>query len=247
MRNKNPNRSHLQNPEMKSNSKSVPILAAACAILSCMSGASQAAVVLADFTGGTWPVQGWGVASLSTTMDPSPGSGEWGSVAVSQYYGQMTIPSWATGNLTVANLNSNSKLEFDLILPSAGWLSGNINIDLGIYIDPTNDSVNNGTDYGPAGASFNVSSSKDQILHFAIDYSAAGILPDAIGGGPDINLNINPGYDWMWDTGGNPSGVPYTDQSFYIDNITLTSVPEPSAAAVFGAMGVMALLRRRRF
>lgn len=231
---------------MKANSKSLLSLAFAVAILGSTSGSAQAAVVLADFTGGTWPVQGWGVASLSATTNPSPGSGEWGSVTVSQYWGQMTIPVWAAGNLTVANLNSNTKLEFDLILPSSGWLSGNINIDLGIYIDPTNDSTNNGTDFGPSGQSYNVSGLNDQILHFAIDYSAAGVLPEAAGGGPDINLNINPGYNWMWD-GNNPGFSPYANQQFYIDNITLTSVPEPSAAVAFGAMGALSLLRRRRF
>jgi hypothetical protein len=214
------------------------ILAVAAGIMAC--GSASAAVVLADFTGGTGPVQGWGVASLSTSTDPAPGTGAWGAVAVSQYWGQMTIPSWATGNMTVANLNSNTQLEFDLILPSTGWVTGNINIDLGIYIDSTNDAVNNGIDYGPAGQSFNVSSSKDQILHFVVDYSAAGIIPDAIGGGPDINLNINPGWDGMW-----TEANPYVNQQFYIDNITLTNVPEPTAVAL-GAMGVLMLLRRKR-
>lgn len=202
------------------------------------SASSPAAIVLADFTGGTAPVQGWGVASLATSTDPSPGSGDWGSVTVSQYWGQMTIPVWATGNLTVSNLNSHSKLEFDLILPSAGWLSGNINVDLGISI--------NGTDFGPASASYNISALKDQVVHFAVDYSGAGILPDATTGGPDISLNINPGYDWMWD-GGNSESIPYVNQQFYIDNITLTAIPEPSASAALGAMGALALLRRRRF
>lgn len=202
------------------------------------SASSPGAVVLADFTGGASPVQGWGVAALSTTMNPSPGSGEWGSVAVSQYWGEMTIPVWATGSLTVANLNSHSKLEFDLILPASGWLSGNINVDLGINI--------NGTDFGPAGASYNVSALKDQIIHFAIDYSGAGILPDAATGGPDISLNFNPGYDWMWD-GGNSGSIPYVNQQFHIDNITLTAVPEPSAVTVVAAAGALALLRRRRF
>jgi hypothetical protein len=147
--------------------------------------------------------------------------------------------------MTVANLNSNTKLEFDLILPSSGWLSGNLNIGLGIYIDSTNDATTNGVDYGPAGASYDISGSKDQIIHFAIDYSAAGILPDAAGGGPDLTLNFNPGWNWMWE-GSNPESIPYTNQQLYIDNVTLTSVPEPSAVAAFGAMGALAFLRRRR-
>ncbi len=55
-------------------------------------------------------------------------------------------------------------------------------MDLGINI--------NGNDFGPAGASYNVSALKDQIIHFAIDYSSAGILPEATAGGPDISLNF---------------------------------------------------------
>ena len=231
---------------MKVDPRSLLCLAFGSAILCSVPVSSQAAVMVADFAGGTWPVQGWGVSSLSTSTDPAPGSGPWGSVTVGQYWGQMTIPSWATGNTSVANLNGNSKVEFDLILPSSGWLSGNVTIDLGLYIDSTNDSTNNGVEYGPAAASYDISGMKDQIIHFATDYSAAGILPDAAGGGPDLTLNIYPNYNWMWD-GGNSQSISYTPQQFYIDNIALTSVPEPSAAAALGAMGVLGLLRRRRF
>lgn len=199
-------------------------------------GVSQGAVTLADFESGTSPVQNWGVVSLATATAPSPGTGGWGDATVSQYWGEMTIPSWATGNLTVANLNSHSKVEFDLILPSSGWLGSNVNIRVEFQL-------NGGAAYSSGWATTNVSASKDQIVHFTFDYSAAGTFPAATAG-PDITLNINPGYEWMWD-GANTSGTAYTPQQVYVDNIQLTGVPEPGVAAL-GGLGVLGLLIRKR-
>lgn len=203
-------------------------------------GVAQADLVLGDFTSGTGPVQNWGVVSLSTAVPPVAGSGSWLQANVSQYWGQLPVPGWATGGqLTVASFNSYSKIEFDLILPSANWLGNGLN--LAFEVEAENLST---TAIAPTW--MNVSALKDQVIHISLDYSSLGAVPDS--GWIDIRLNLNPGYEWMWD-GDNSSSVPYSPQTFYLDNLTLTTapVPEPSVLAL-GLMGAMVVvgMRRRR-
>jgi hypothetical protein len=201
-----------------------------------LGGSARADIVLGDFTLGTSPVQGWGVASLATATPPVAGTGSWLQAGVYQYWGQLPVPGWATGGqLSVANLNSYSLLEFDLILPSASWLGNGLNIGLEIQAE------NMATTSIP-WTWMDVSTLKDQILHVSLDYSPIGTVPDS--GWIDIRLNLQPGYDWIWD-GNNPSVVPYTPQTLFLDNLTLTAVPEPSTFALAG-MGLAGLLIFRR-
>lgn len=205
------------------------------ATLSISVGSARAAVLIADFSAGTGPVQGWGVTSLGAGVPIVAGAGQWGSATASQYWGKLTIPNWATGDLTIANVNSGDRVDFDLILPSLGWQSGHVNIELSFTTDGP-------VDRSAGWQTYDISALKDQVVHFSIDYSMLGGLPAS--SGLDMHLNINPGYDWMWD-GSNPGAVAYTDQQFYIDNIMLTNVPEPTVT-VLGVAGAMLVLRRRR-
>lgn len=220
-------------------SVSIPVILAA-ATLALPTTSAGAAVLLADFSSGTNPVQSWGVSTLSTGIPPVAGSGNWADVTVEQYWGKLTIPGWATSDLTIARINSNSAVEFDLIFPSSGWLPGHANIELSFEL---NGSSALPTVHSLGWTTPDISSSKDQSLHFSINYGSLGALPDT----SDINLHlhINPGYDWMWDGTNNSGATAYTNQRFYIDNIALTSVPEP-AVTLLALSGGMAGLRRRR-
>ena len=213
-----------------------PFLAAAA--LLAFTAASRGALVIADFTSGANPVQNWGLVSLATGTPPVAGTGNWAIATVAQYWGQFSIPGWATaGQMTVASLNSYSQVELDMILPSAGWDSGNMTLVLEIEAENMPNTVTYSVNH-------NVSALKDQLLHFSMDYSSVvGVIPAS--GWVDMRLYVRPGYDYIWD-GGNPSGVSYTAQTVYLDNITLSAVPEPSALLL--AIGSVAVLggRRRR-
>ncbi len=199
---------------------------------------SRGALVIADFTSGTGPVQNWGLVSLSAGTPPVAGAGSWAVATVAQYWGQFAIPGWATGGqMTVASLNSYSQVELDLILPSAGWASGNMTLVLEIEAENLANTITYSVNH-------DVSTLKDQVLHFTMDYSGAvGVIPAS--GWVDMRLYIRPGYDYIWD-GGNPSGVPYAAQTVYLDNISLSAVPEPSAwLMAAGSLAGCGAIRRR--
>lgn len=201
-------------------------------------GTSSAAVVIADFTGGTGPAQNWDLSGLTTTMDPAPGTGNWATAPVFQYWGNLPIPAWAAGgSLSIANLNSNSTLAFDVIFPSATWLKNSAIVSVQFRTGDPNTAIFS------TSTTVDLTGLKDQILHLEFDYSSAGPFADPANWGPDLSINIHPGYDWMWDTANNPGATAYTNQTFHIDNIAL--VPEP-ASALLGAIGCLFLLRRRR-
>jgi hypothetical protein len=96
----------------------------------------RATVALADFSSGTAPIQGWGVITGGSGIPAVAGSGGWGNTTVSHYSGKLTIPNWATGDRNLANGNDNDQVEFDLILPSSGWVSETVNIELSFTTPP---------------------------------------------------------------------------------------------------------------
>ena len=210
-------------------------------------------VMLSDFdTGGPFygGVQGWfgygDAAAVSTIVNPTGGNSTWMVKSPGQYYGSCTMQSWANPALNVANINANTDLQFDLILPGSGphaWLQNNTSQTINIALQLGGGTL--GSQDHNADVTFD-GSIKDQIIHIDFNYNSAFGTYDPTATFANLSLNTSPGYNWVWDSN-NPNAVPYAAQ-LYIDNVQLTSavVPEPSALALCGMGGLcLALLRRR--
>jgi hypothetical protein len=211
---------------------------------------TYANVMLSDFdSGGPYNggVQGWfgygDVGAVGTVANPLGGTSTWMVKSPGQYYGQSTLQSWANPTLNVANLNANTDLQFDLILPGSGpnaWLPSNASQNIAIELQACGGAL--GTQTRDANVTFN-GSLKDQVIHIDFNYYAAFGAFDPTGTFVNLSLNFSPGYDWNWDSN-NPSHGTYAAQA-YLDNVQLVSVPEPTVLALAG-LGALALLRLRR-
>src|SRR5687767_3819082 len=97
-------------------------LAAANAVISEAQGAD---VIISDFEpggtyyGGTEAWFGYGAAGTGTGT-PTGGTSNWFWAKPNQYYGSITNQSWANPEVNVNSFNSNSHLQFDLLVPTGG-------------------------------------------------------------------------------------------------------------------------------
>ncbi len=215
---------------------------AVCALLLSMSGQAWA-VMQSDFEGtGTFNggIEGWfnysGNPSFATAT-PAGGSTLWLGVQPQQYFGQITSQSWATPNITVSDWNSNTHLEFDVIVDSL-WLPNNTSQAISVEFqvgddvgDPINQYANPTID----------TSLKDTVQHVSIPLAAMQPF-DPTATFWNLSINLAPGYAWEWDSN-NPDAQAYNPR-YYLDNIQWTAVPEPTSL-VLGACCVLLMGTRR--
>lgn len=193
-------------------------------VVALFGGQAVATVIHSDFDpGGTYNggTEGWfNYSSMPVfqTGTPTGGSTDWLQVKPFQYYGNITSQDWAVPDVPGSVWNSSTSLEFDILVDDL-WLPNNpaatVTVELqfnGVnqYAYPTIDT-----------------SLKNVVQHVSIPL--AGFQPF----GPDaslwnLSINLSPGYDYGWDTGGNPEAVPYggNEPSYYLDNIVW--IPEPA-------------------
>jgi hypothetical protein len=204
--------------------------------------ASNAGVIQSDFDpGGTYygGTEGWfpyGAAGMGTITNPTGGTTTWADIhSTNQYYTSVTSQDWATPDVTTATWNDNSNLEFDVILP-ASWLptsSATVTVEFQTNTGGSG-AINK---YGSATI---LGSLKDTVQHVNIDYSS--LKPFAPTPNWNLSFEVHPGYDYGWDTGGNPSAVP-ADFHYYLDNVQFT--PEPNSFGVMAFSGLLAGLCRK--
>jgi hypothetical protein len=218
------------------------------ALLSAVPAASApAAVMISDFDpGGTYygGIEGWfnysGMPYLSTEASPPGGSTNWLAVGPTQYYENFTAQNWAVPDVPWSAFLSNTQIELDLIIPGSGpnaWYPSNPNQPISFELQFFGGSMGTVNSY-PA-TTFN-SGLKDQVIHVVVDYSSLTLDPTATGWNLSLQ-SMTPGYAWEWDAS-NPNFVPYGAR-FFVDNIQLTSIPEPVGLGVVALAGLM--LRRR--
>ncbi len=211
--------------------------------LALVNGSSLWAKVHSDFDpGGTYfgGIEGWfnysGNPGFATTT-PAGGSTLWLGVKPQQYFGQITSQNWATPDITIPDWNSNTHLEFDVIVDSLWYpnaitpisvefqVGGGVGGTINQYANPTIDT-----------------SLKDTVQHVSIPL--AGMQPfDPTATFWNLSINLFPGYAFEWDPG-NPNVQPY-DPRYYIDNVEWTTIPEP-ASLVLGACCLVMLATRRQ-
>lgn len=205
------------------------------------------AVIISDFDpGGTYfgGVEGWfnygGLPSVTATAAPG-GTSLWLGVKPNQYYGNITAQNWAIPGVTNADLNTNTNLEFDLIV-GTDWLPAGFTMSVEMQVGGgVGGTINKYLTYS------NPSVAKATVIHVNLPYAAVLPVLDPTATFYNLSLNASPGYDYGWD-GSNPSVVPY-DAHWYVDNIQLTTgvaVPEPTTLGLVAAGGLLAMLRRRR-
>lgn len=204
--------------------------------------AAFAVNVQSDFDpGGTYygGIEGWfnyaGLPDFGTST-PVGGTTLWLRVKPNQYWGQITSQSWATPGVTVADWNSYTHLEFDVIVDSL-WLPNNPAqvIDVEFQVGGGVQGTVNKYAYPTINTSL-----KDTIQHVDIDLTALQPF-DPTATYWNLSFNLRPGYAWEWDPS-NPNVQPY-DPRFYIDNVTWT--PEPAALGTLVLVGLAGLRRRR--
>jgi hypothetical protein len=192
-----------------------------CALMALVVSA-RADTMIADFEdGGVGGFQAWSGNPVSNVT--VGGTKAMQMVVTNQYWGQETTVDWANAAVNAANLNPADTIEFDLMLPSAG------------YIWPTAPTAqiklwgpSEADQYAPAAA-IPTSLLLDVWQHVVIP------VPDratALGG---IDIYLNPGYG---------SGGAYSQQVMYVDNLKFVSVPEPASLALLALGGLMGLRRR---
>jgi hypothetical protein len=194
-------------------------------------------VMVSDFENNT--TQGWANnVTVVAAPDVSLGSYSLQFSAAGQYWEHISVATWNNPQLSIANLNAGSQVSFDLYFPSAGWLTDHAEVRLEVW---------SGDPWVDIFGTQNLSSlAHDSVINVTFDLSSFS-MPRAATWGGGIDIFVNPGYDWMWDTGSNPSGVPYTPQQVYIDNVQIvTPVPEPSTFALAGiGLAGLVIFRRR--
>ena len=228
---------------MKTHSKTLPVLAIASAILLSVS-TSHAAVVIQSFESGN--LSGWGAGTLngSTTTVTTDRATDGTHSAANSFTVAAGFSGWTMNTIieidprTIMDA-STTTLSVDVY---SNWSNPN---GWGVYGNSITLILNNSngwTTVGPSSGS--LANGSFQTLTWDMTPIAAAIT--------------DPGLAWSsigiaWFVGtwaGDGGGGVYTDngtQTFGIDKISITSVPEPSAAAALGALGVLAFLRRRRF
>ncbi len=208
-----------------------------------LSCGSAWAEVHSDFDpGGTYfgGTEGWFNYSGNpgfATATPAGGSTLWLGVQPQQYFGQITSQNWATPDITIPDWNSNTHLEFDVIVDSL-WFPNNASQAISVEFQVG----------GGVGGTINQyanptidTSLKDTIQHVSIPLAAMQPF-DPTATFWNLSINLSPGYAYEWDSS-NPNVQPYNPR-YYLDNIEWTTVPEPTSL-VLGACCVLLLGTRR--
>lgn len=191
-----------------------------------------------DNTKDGWEDRNGNVAAVSAAPDASLGSYSLLQTINSQYSGNMSLSVWSgNSQLSMANLNAGSQISFDLYFPTVSWQADHAAVSLEVW---------SGDPWVDIFGTQNLSSlTKDAVIHMTFDLSSFS-MPRASTWGGGIDIYVEPGYDWRWD-GNNPSGVPYSAQQVYIDNVQIVApVPEPGTMALAMAGGAALLFLRRR-
>jgi hypothetical protein len=152
-----------------------------------------------------------------------------------QYWGQLVGQMWANPNLSPANFNLNPRVEFDLDATETNWGR------LMIRIDYSNSGGSGGDQTGSVTLDFSqlvarnkatLSSPANPFLqHISIDLSS--FLPrDETATAADFALFLQPNFWGYWDNDLQQFvSANYSPQTYYIDNLRLTSDPVKTNAA----------------
>lgn len=159
---------------------------------------------------------------------PAGASSNWLAVRPQQYWGKITSQSWATPGITMANWNSNTHLEFDVVVDDQWFPSGTATINIELQ-----------TDDGAGGVFNHIAtptidtSLKNVIQHVSVPLASYQPF-DPTAPNWNLSFNLSPGYAWEWDAA-NPSVVPVA-ATYYLDNIRWTgAVPEPASLVLVGS------------
>ena len=197
-----------------------------------------------NVTGGVLAVNG-SLANTSTTIGTGStlqGSGSIGGSVTVQGGGTLaagnSIESLATGALTLEALSTFAyEIDNDAAANVAGDLtavSGNLIIDSGNTANLTLGELGSGS--WTIGEKLTLISYSGTWNGGLFDY--AGTLAD------DSTFTFS-GMQWLFNYNDTVAGTNYTDDLTGSSFVTMTAVPEPSAA-LLGGLGLLVLLRRRR-
>jgi hypothetical protein len=150
------------------------LLTAVCAISAILT--TKADVVLSNFEDNTingW--QSWDSNPISTVAAPTASFGGYSMLETvnGQYWGKETLPSWANGLLTSANLNAGTQISFDLYFPSANWGATHADVKLEIQNGFGSTTLQTIT----ASSTLN-SITKDVVTHVTFDLSSFNVPLD---------------------------------------------------------------------
>ena len=197
-----------------------------------------------NVTGGVLAVNG-SLANTSTTIGTGStlqGSGSIGGSVTVQDGGILaagnSIESLATGALTLEALSTFAyEIDNDAAANVAGDLTavyGNLIIDSGNTANLTLGELGSGS--WTIGEKLTLISYSGTWNGGLLDY--AGTLAD------DSTFTFS-GMQWLFNYNDTVAGTNYTDDLTGSSFVTMTAIPEPSAA-LLGGLGLLALLRRRR-
>lgn len=176
---------------------------------------------------------GFGIAT------PAGSSTQWLAVQPQQYWGKITSQSWATPDITIADWNSHTHLEFDVMVDDLWFPSGTATIDIEFQVDGGDGGTINQYAHPTIDTSL-----KNVVQHVSVPL--AGLQPfDPTATTWNLSLNLFPGYAWEWDTA-NPAAVAIEGR-YFIDNVEWTgAVPEPTSLVLLGSCGLMLWGARRK-
>lgn len=192
-----------------------------------INGSTSSTSLVTVQTGAT--LQGSGVIGGSVTVK------EGGTLASGN-----SIESLATGALTLEALSTFAyELNNDTSAAEAGDLTavtGNLTFDLGNAALLTLAELGAGS--WTVGEKLTLISYTGTWNGGLFDYNGSTLADDS-------NFNFS-GIDWTFNYNDEFKGTNYADEATGTRFVTMTAIPEPSAAALLGAFGVLALVRRRR-
>lgn len=227
---------------MKLKSRTIRGIVAACAMLGMMPGAF-AAVYTESFESGDF--NGWSAGTIngsSTTVNADRASD--GTYSAGNSFAVLgSFGGWSTH--TILDVDTRSIMDENATTLTmdaySDWANAN---NWGVYNNSINLILNYEGGWQQIGpASGGLSNGTFQTISFDLTPWAATITDSGLGYSA---LSI------VWQLGtwaGDNFGGTYTDngtQTFAIDNITITSVPEPSSVLLLGFCGIGMVLRRRR-
>ncbi len=224
---------------MKSNSKSLLSLAFAGVIL-CGMSVVQGAVVIESFESGT--LNGWGAGTLnaSTTTVNTVRATDGTHSAANSFTVPASFSGWTVN--TIMEIDPRTIMDGTATTLAMDVYSDWSNPDgWGVYGNTIMLILNNSNGWSTVGPTTgSLANGSFQTLSWDMT-SISGAITDPGLGYSTLSIAWHVG---TWAGGGD--GLDNGTQTFAIDNISITSVPEPSVAAL-SIMGVMALLGRRRF
>lgn len=218
------------------------------ALLAGLSTSASAAILASyDFTGGSAAQSSGLLTGANATTGTGPAIRSGGFIETSVSITPTTLALAITGNdyaaITITN-NTGQVATLDTLTfdwwfnsPDASGTQSYSMFglsDVNGFTDGQEFGVRTLGEGGTPGVSFNAHDSQAEALNVPFDISSLGSLADAA----SIEFRL-----YFVDT---RSGVSSPDQ--LIDNIVVngTAVPEPSSAVLLGALGSLALLRRRK-